>query len=173
MYDHEIRWYALIPVSLLLGLAVLIVEMSGWLPRFPARPDLFWCLAFFAALRSLPIMSIMAFGWCGLARDLLLGPKAGAASFAFVLVGWLALYWKPLAAARGRAGQAVAAGAGAFLVAAVKHGLDSGWLAPRLWERIFFIAIGDALLTALAYVPFTLLLSIPSFRPWRERSGFF
>ncbi len=173
MYETDIRWYALIPVSLLLGLAVLAVETSGAWGGFPFRPDLFWCLAFAAALKSPPAPSIIAFAWCGFARDMLLGPRAGSASLAFVLVGWLALYWKPLAAIRGLAGQAVLAGAGAFLAAALKHGLDAGGLAYVLWERIFFLALGDGVLTAFAYVPAVLILTLPSFRPWAERRSYY
>ncbi len=173
MYETDIRWFALIPVALLLGLADLAVETSGAWGGIPFRPDLFWCLAFAAALKSPPTPSIMAFAWCGFARDMLLGPRAGSASLAFVLVGWLALYWKPLSAIRGLAGQAALAGAGAFLVAGLKHALDAGSLAYVMWERIFFLALGDGFLTTLAYAPAALVLMLPSFRPWVERRSYY
>ncbi len=173
MYDHETRWFALAPVTLLLGCAVLTAETAGVWGRFPARPDWFWILAFFAALRTPPLSSIMTFAWCGLARDMLLGPRPGAASIAFVLVGWMALYWKPLASSRSWVGQAVGAGAGAFLVAVIKHGLDAGHLAWEVMEKIFFLSVGDGLLTSLAFLPMALVLSIPSFRPCRQRNGLF
>lgn len=172
MYEHDIRWYALVPDSLLLGLALLLAETAGWWGAFPVRPDLFWCLAFYAALKSPPTPSIMAFAWCGFARDMLLGSRPGASCLAFVVAGWLVLHWKPLAAIRGWLGQAVLSGAGAFAAGLIRHGLDAGRLAGVLWERIFFSALGDGVLTILAYVPAALIFSLSPFRPWRERRRF-
>ena len=173
MYDHEIRWSTLIPVSLVMGLLVLFAETSGLLPAIPVRPDWFWCLAFFAALRAPPVQSIFVFAWCGLARDLLLGPKMGSSALAFVLGGWIALYLKPVASLRGWIAQAATVAASAFLVAAAKHGLDAGRLAGGLWDRIFFLSAGDALATGVFYLPLVLVFCIPSFRPWRERFGYY
>lgn len=172
MFEHDIRWYALVPDSLLLGLALLFAETLGVWGGFPVRPDLFWCLAFYAALKSPPAPSIIAFAWCGFARDMLVGSRPGASSLAFILAGWLVLHWSPLAAIRGWGGQAVLAGAGAFVAGLLRHGLDAGRMAAVLWERTFFFALGDGVATVLAYVPMALLLSLPPFRPWRERRQF-
>lgn len=173
MYDHEVRWFTLLPMSILLGLTIVVLETQGVWGKLPVRPDFFWCLAFFAALKAPPVSSIFAFAWCGLMRDCFLGPKAGSASMAFVLLGWMMLYWKPLAALRGWLAHAVAAGSSACLVAFIKHSLDAGWMTTRLWEKIFFLGLGDGILTIAAYIPVALILSLPSFRPWRENSGYF
>jgi hypothetical protein len=173
MYDHEIRWSALIPLSLALGLVVLGVETTGVWGAFPVRPDWFWVLAFFAAMRALPVSSICVFAWCGFARDMLLGPRPGAASIAFILIGWIALYWKPLAATRGWFGQALAVGMSAFLVGVVKSCLDAGWMFAGMVDSIFFISLGIGMLSGVLFIPAAIFLSVGPFRPWRERTGLF
>ena len=172
MFEHDIRWYALVPVTLILGFFVLFAETSDVWGAFPMRPDWFWCLAVYAALKSPPTSSIVAFAWCGLARDFILGPKPGSAMLAFVAVGWAVLYWKPIVADRGLPSQAFMAGVGAVVVSFVRHMLDSGRLAYKLWDWMLVAALGDGVLTCLVYVPAVLVLSLPSFRPWRERGGY-
>lgn len=172
MYEHAIRFQVLVPVAALLGLAALFAEVCGLAPGFPGRPDWFWCLAVFAAIKAPPKQAILAFACCGLARDLLLGPKPGSAMFAFVLIGWFSLYWKPLAADRGWPGQVLFAALGALGIALIKHTLDYGLLAYKLWYWILAVSLSDAALTLPAYPPLAVLLAIPSFRPWREGSVF-
>ena len=173
MYEHEIRWYALLPVSIVLGLFAVLAEMAGVWGAFPGRPDWLWCLAMCAVLNAPPVPAIAAFAWCGLVRDFTLGSRPGSAMIAFILVGWTVLYWKPLAADRGWPGQALLAGAGAFVVALTRHGLDYGLLAYKLVDRLFFLSAADAVLTGIAYLPLAALLTLPQFRPWRERSGYY
>lgn len=172
MREHEIRWWVLIAVGMLIGFGQLFLEISGSWFSFPARPDWFWCLAFCAALRTSPVSAIAVFGLCGVMRDLLLGPRLGAGAIAFVAVGWLALSWRVLAVDRGWMWAALLAGVTAFLEALLRHSLEYGMLAHKLVERVFFVSLGDAALTALGYLPLTLVLAFHSFRPWRERSGF-
>lgn len=172
MYDHDIRWWALAPVGILIGLGQLFLEVSGVWFDFPARPDWLWCLAFFAALRTPPVSAICAFAACGFLRDVILGPKLGAGCIAFIVVGWIVLSWRILASDRGWPSAALMAGATAFLVAVLKHGLDYGGMTYKLMERVFFVSLGDAALTGVAFLPLALLLSSGSFRPWRARSGY-
>lgn len=173
MYDHDIRWWALAPLTLVLGFFVLLAETTGMWGEWPCRPEWFWCLAFLAALRSPPVASVFAFGWCGLSRDFLLGPKPGVAMLAFVIVGWMIHFWKPIAVVRGLPGQVFIAGVGAFAVSLLKHSLDYGSATYKLWDWVLLLSFGDALMTGVAYVPAALILGLPSFRPWRERSGYY
>lgn len=170
--EREMRWAVLVPTALLLGFAMLFAELRGWWGAFPARPDLLWCLAFLAGLRTGATPCIVAFALCGMVRDLFLGPKLGASAIAYVLVGWIFLYWRPLADARGWLMRAFMAGVGACMVAVVKRVLDYGDLSGALWERIAGLAAGDGVLTALVFIPAVVLLHAPSFRPWRDRSGY-
>ncbi len=173
MYDHEIRWSALVPLALVVGLAALFAEIAGFWGKFPARPDWLWILAFYAAMRATPVPSITAFAWCGFVRDVTLGSSLGSGAIAFVLTGWIALYWKPLASTRGWPGQAVTVGAGGFLVGVIRHGLDAGWLFPNVMDAVFFVSLGDGLLTSLAFIPLAIVFSLSPIRPWRERTGLF
>jgi rod shape-determining protein MreD len=172
MFDHEIRWYTLVALALLTGLAHLASETSGLWFAFPARPDWLWGLAFFAVLRTPPVSALAAFAACGVVRDALLGPRLGSAAIAYILVGWLVLSWRHLGGRHGILTSVLLAGVTAFLAALIRHSLDYGWLAHRLVDRIFFVSIGDGLLTGVGYLPLMLVLSAASFRPWRERSGF-
>ncbi|MCD8139826.1 MAG: rod shape-determining protein MreD [Planctomycetaceae bacterium] len=172
MYDHEVRWYALVPVAMLVAFAHIFAEAGGWYPQADVRPDWFWCLAFIAALRTPPTQAIVAFFTCGLIRDILVGPRLGAAAIAFLLIGYLTLSWRILASQRNYASQCLLAAVTAFLVAMLKHSLDYGGLTYKLIDRVFLLSLGDAVLTLAAYVPMSLILSLDSFRPWKERSGF-
>lgn len=173
MYEHGIRWYALVPVAMLVCLAVLLVETAGLWPRaFPARPDWLWALVFFTTLKTKPVPSIAAFALCGLFRDVMLGPRLGAGVFAYVTVGWMMLHWRMLATPRGWFSQLFAAGASAFLVALLRHALDYGPQAYKLMYRILFVSFADGVLTALVYVPMAGVLCLEAFRPWRRRDGY-
>ena len=173
MFENDIRWSALVPLSLALGLAVLAVEASGVWGALPFRPEWFGCLAFYAGLRAAPFPSLCAFAWCGLVRDGLLGDKMGSATIAFILIGWLGMHWKVLAAVRGALFQMAALGVCAFGMAALRRFLDAGGLWTRMLPASLLAALGDAVLSAFAYLPCVLLLSLPSLRPWRARNGFF
>lgn len=173
MYDHEVRWYVLAPITLILGFAVLSAETLDVWGGLPVRPDWFWCLAVVATMKTSPVSSLFVFAWCGLARDFLLGPKPGAAMLAFVLAGWFIQFWKPVAALRGLAGSVMLAGVGALAVSLLKHTLDYGALTYKLWDWMLVVAFGDALLTAVAVIPAALVLNMPSFRPWRESGGYY
>lgn len=173
MYDQEIRWRVLVPVSILLGFGMLAAEIFGLCPNFPARPDLFFCLAFLAGRRAPPVPTIVAFAWCGVVRDLLLGPKLGAATLAYVIAGWLVLYWKPLMILRVLPVQAAVVASTSLLAALLKHGFDAGRLVWGIFGRILFVSAADTVLTMLFFVPVVLVLSIPSFRPWRERGAYY
>lgn len=172
MYANDIRWWVLVPVSILIGLGQVFSEVSGLWFSFPSRPDWLWCLAFFAVLRSSPVSAIFAFGLCGFMRDVILGPKLGSACIAYLLIGWIALSWRILASDRGWFGAALLAGTTGFLVSVIRHSLDYGAMAYKLLDRVFFLSLGDAALTGLGFLPLALLLSLDSFRPWRERAGF-
>lgn len=170
MYDNDIRWYVLVPVAIIIAFGQLVAETSGLYFSFPARPSWLWCLAFFATLRTPPTPAIIAIALCGFIRDLSLGPKPGSASLAFIVVGWLALSWRLLASERSFAYQTLFVGVTAFLVSLLKHSLDYGFLTHKLIDRVFFVSVGDALLTLVAYPLLALALSFKSFRPWREIS---
>ncbi len=172
MYEHEVRWYALVPVAILVGFAHFFAEAGDWYPQMNIRPDWFWCLAFIAALRTPPTQAVVAFFSCGLIRDLLVGPRLGSAAIAFLIVGYLSLSWRILAYQRNFAYQCLLAAVTAFLVAMLKHSLDYGPLTYKLIDRVFLLSLGDAVLTLIAYVPMSLILSLDSFRPWKERSGY-
>ena len=173
MYDQDVRWYVLVPVTFILGFVAINVEIVDVWGTFPARPDWFWCLAVCATLKAPPVSSIFAFAWCGLARDFLLGSRPGSGALAFIAVGWLLHFWKPLAAVRGVPGRAVLAGMSAFIVALARHSLDYGALTYKLWDWLLVVSFGDALLTFVAFFPAAVVLGFPSFRPWREREGFY
>lgn len=172
MYEHEIRWSVLVPVAILVGFAALFAETCGVWFDFPARPDWLWCLAVFTVMKAPPVPSIGAFACCGLVRDLLLGPRPGAASIAFILTGWAVLYWKPVAALRGWRGHLSVACIGSCMAALLKHALDYGQLTYKLWYWVLTVSMGDALLTLTAYPLLAIVLTSPSFRPWREKSLF-
>ncbi len=172
MFDHEIRWYVLIAVAVLLGLAQLASETAGLWFDFPARPDWLWGVAFFAVLRTAPTAALTAFAVCGLVRDAVLGPKLGSAAIAYILVGWPVLSWRLLGGRHGVVTTTLLAGVTAFFAAVLRHLLDYGGFAYTLGDRIFFISVGDGLLTGLGYLPLMLVLGSASFRPWRERSGY-
>ncbi len=171
MHDNEIRWYALIPVGILLCFGCLFLETAGVWGAFPARPEWLWCLAFCATLRAPPVQSTAAFFLCGLLRDLLIGPRLGAGAAAFTAMGWVALHWRFIAVGHGWIGQAALAGWAGMFVAMIRHALECGPLAYALLSRVFFLGIADGALTGLAYLPLAALLCLPSFRPWRQRSG--
>lgn len=173
MFETEIRWFSVAPLALLLGLLALFCEIMGVWGGLSARPDLFWCLALCATMKTPPTTSMLVFLWCGLARDATLGPKMGAAAISFVLSGWLALYWKPVAADHGPLLQAPAAGISAFFVSLVRHGLSAGPLFGKVWRETALVSVGDALLTGIAYIPAALIFGLPWFRPWRRRQGYF
>lgn len=173
MYEHAIRWYALVSEILLICLAALLAETAGVWPRgLPARPDWLWCLAFFVTLKVRPVPSLLVFAVCGLFRDAMLGPRLGSACIAYVAIGWLALHWRVLATTRGWAPQLVAAGGSAFFAALLRHALDYGPLAHKLVYRILFVSFADGVLTALTYVPMAAVLCSGAFRPWRRRDGY-
>lgn len=172
MYEYDVRWWALIPVSILLGFTQLFSEVSGLWFSFPSRPEWLWCLAFTAALRTPPVSAICAFGVCGFVRDAVLGSTLGSASISYLLVGWVVLSWRILASDRGLLGEAVMVMVTAFLVAVLRHALDYGSLGYRLIDRVFFISLGDAALTGVVYLPLVLVLCLEAFRPWRERGVF-
>lgn len=172
MFDHEIRWYVLVAMAVLIGMGQIALETGGVWFGFPARPDWLWALAFFAALRTTPMSALAAFAACGVVRDVLLGPRLGSAAIAYILVGWLVLSWRLLASQHGFLTSTLLAGVTAFLVALIRHALDYGSQTYTLIDRIFFVSVGDGLLTGVAYLPLILILSVNSFCPWRERSGF-
>lgn len=172
MYEHEIRWFVLVPVAVLTGIFALFAEVSGIWFAFPARPDWLWCVAVFACLKAPPVQTIFAFACCGLVRDVFLGPRPGAALLAYIITGWLLLHWKTLASARGWTGQLALAFLGGLIAAVLKHTLDYGYLASKLWYWILAVSAADALVTMAAYPLVAILLTAPSFRPWREKSVF-
>lgn len=172
MYQHYVRWYALVPVAILIAFAHIFAETANLYLAFPARPEWLWCLALAAAMKTPPTPAMLAFAACGLIRDLFIGPKLGSALIAYIAVGWLTLSWRLLAHERNYAYQCLLAGVTCFLVALLKHSLDYGSLTYMLIERVFFTSLGDAVLTFAAYAPLGILLSLDSFRPWKERSGF-
>lgn len=172
MFEHDVRWYALIPTAMLMALAHLTAEMGGLWFSFPARPEWLWALAFYATLRTPPVQALAAFFLCGLLRDCILGPRLGAGAMAYLVVGWVTLNWRFLATSRGWPMQALVAAWSAFFVAMLKHALDYGPLAYKLLYRVFFVSFGDGVLTGFAYLPLLLVLSLDSFRPWRQRGGY-
>lgn len=172
MFDHEIRWATLIAMAVLVAMGQLLAETSGLWFAFPARPDWLWVLGFYAALRTASGSALVAFATCGLVRDLILGPTLGSAAIAYILVGWLVLSWRLLAAGHNIVTTVLLAGATAFLESLVRHSLDYGPLAFRLVDKVFFASVGDGVLTGIAYLPLMLVLSLGPFRPWEERSGY-
>ncbi|MCC8189255.1 MAG: hypothetical protein LIP77_01290 [Planctomycetes bacterium] len=168
MFDHEVRWYALVPVSILLGFAVIFLETARVWGALPIRPDLFWCLACLTVFRSPPLPSLFVFAWCGFCRGILLGTRPGADTLAYIVTGWLYLHWKPFSLGRGWAGQAIMAATAAAATSLLRQALAYGFLAHTLWERVLVVAVGDGLLTCPAYLLMAGVLALPSFRTWRD-----
>ncbi len=160
MHDREIRWFAFVPLALLVALLQLLAETAGVWGGFPLRPEILWCLAFYAALRVPPVQGLAAYFLCGVVRDGIVGAQPGAGALAYTLMGWLALHWRFLAAGHGWPGQAAFAGWAGIFVSMLRHGLDYGGLAYTLLSRVFFFGIGDGILTALAYLPLALAFGI-------------
>jgi rod shape-determining protein MreD len=167
--DHDIHWIALLPLAALLGLASLLAEVLAWWPGRAVRPDLIWCLAFFAMRRTPPATAMLAAFCCGLARDALLGPKLGAAALAYLLVVFAYLHLRETIAGEGFAEHAVLAGGLAFLVNLLKVFFDLGLGLPASWPDYFIVALGDGAATLAAYPPMYLALSLPFLEPTRER----
>ncbi len=172
MFEHEIRWHTLFGLAVLAALLQVGLETGGLWFGFPARPDWLWILALSATLRTAPTTAMIAFASCGIVRDLFLGPRMGAAAIAYILIGWLALSWRTLAVERSLVTAPLLAGTTAFLAALIRHSLEYGTLAYTLADRVFFVSVGDGLLTGVLYLPFALILSLHAFRPWQERSGY-
>ena len=172
MFDHEIRWPTPVAMAVLVAMCQLAAETSGLWFGFPARPDWLWGLAFHAALRTAPGAALVAFASCGLVRDLFLGPTLGSAAIAYILVGWAVLSWRLLAVGHNILTTVLLAGVTAFLESLVRPALDYGSLAYRLMDRVFFVSMGDGLLTGAAYLPLVLILGLGPFRPWEERGGY-
>lgn len=169
MNDHEINWISLLPLALLLSLASLLAEILGWWPGRVVRPDLTWCLAFFAMRRAFPAAAMLVAFCCGLARDLVLGPKLGAAALAYLLVVFAYLHLRERVAGGGFAEHAALAGGLAFLANLLKVFFDLGLEMPLSWADYFIVALGDGLATLAAYPVMYLLLSLPFLDPTRER----
>ncbi|MDR1745401.1 MAG: hypothetical protein LBS30_06585 [Planctomycetota bacterium] len=171
MFDQEIRWPTLFALAVLVSLMQIGLETGGVWFGFPARPDWVWCVAFYAVLRAAPVSALIAFASCGIVRDLFLGPRLGSAAIAYIVVGWLALSWRSFASERVFLTTTLLAGTTAFLAALLRHALDYGPLAYTLIDRVFFVAVGDGLLTGAAYPFLAVLLSLRAFRPCQERLG--
>lgn len=169
MNDHDINWIALLPLAPLLGLASLSAEVLGWWPGGAVRPDLIWCLAFFAVRRTLPATAMLAAFCCGLARDALLGPKLGAATLAYLLAAFAYLHLREMIAGEGFAEHAALAGGLAFLVNLLKAFFDLGLGFSVFWPDCFIVALGDGAATLAAYPFMHLALSLPFLQPIRER----
>ena len=169
MFNSEVRWGVLLPEALLIAMLSLILEMGGVWPNPLARPDWLWCLAFLVGMHVTPVSAIVAYAWCGLVRDFILGPKPGASFMAFVGVGWCMLAARFGLFDRGLFTQAFAAGLGAFLVGVCKHSLDLGWTALPMFENVFTQALGDGALTGLVFIPCAFIFALSSLRPWSER----
>lgn len=172
MYRQVIRWPTLICVAVLFGMAHLASETGALWFGFPARPDWIYLVAFVCTLRASPVAAVTAFACCGLVRDLVLGPKLGAAVIAYILVGWSTTAWRTLAANQGVLATTLSAGITAFVASLIKHSLDYGMQTHKLIDRIFFIAVGDGLLSGVAYLPLVFLLGIEALKPWQERDGY-
>ena len=169
MNDHDVNWIALVPLAFLVAVLALVLEMAGVWPGKAVRPDLAWCLAFFAARRAFPVVALPTAFVCGLARDLVLGPKLGAATLAYLLVAWTYLYLRETTAGGGFVEHAVLVGGLAFCVNALKTFLDLGGGIAQAWSDYFIVALGDGVATLAAYPVMFLLLSIPFLDPTRER----
>lgn len=169
MSDREVNWFALIPLTLTAGLLSLVLEIARIWPGTTIRPDLVWCVAFFAMRRADAAAVLGAAFAGGLARDLLLGPKLGSAVLAFYLAGLVFIHLREAVAGGGFAEHAVLVGGLAFFVNFLKVFLDQGWDVSRSWSGYFFVALGDGLLTLAAYPFVYLFLSLPGLDPTRER----
>lgn len=169
MDDHDINWIALIPLSFIVGLAVLVLEINGLWPGRVIRPDLVWCLAFFATRRATPANALAASAWCGLARDLTLGPRLGAATLAYLLVAIAFLYLRELVAGGGFFDHAALFGALVVAVSLLKSAFDFGVVFFTAWADCIVIALGCGLATLIAYPVMHALLAVPWLCPTRAR----
>jgi rod shape-determining protein MreD len=167
--DRETYWPVLAPLALLVGFASLALEMFRVWPWRAVRPDFLWCLAFFAARRAPAHQTLAAFFFCGVARDLLAGPKLGAGALSFPASAWALLALRDYAAGGAFAEHLVLAGIAAVVAETLLRFLNAGLAVPRLWSDCLVFGLADGLMT-LAFHPATMLVfSIRSFKPWRER----
>ena len=169
MDDHDIRWVALLPLPFVIGLAMLLFEVNGLWPGGVIRPDLVWCLVFFATRRSAAVNVLLASAWCGLARDLTLGPKLGAAALAYFLLAIAFLHLREWAAGGGFIDHAALFAALVVGVNLVKAALDGGAAFFADWSDNLIIAFGNSLATLVAYPLMYVLLAIPWIEPTRVR----
>ena len=169
MDDRDISWIALVPLAILAGLAVLLAETGGLWPGRVVRPDLVWCLAFFAARRAAPTDALAASAWCGLARDMVLGPKLGSAILAYLLVAITHLHLRERIAGGGFIDYAALIGALAVAVNLARSAFDSGPGFLDAWADGAIAAAGCGLATLAAYPAMYALLSVSWFNPTRER----
>ncbi|MDR1535942.1 MAG: rod shape-determining protein MreD [Planctomycetota bacterium] len=169
MNQRQISWPVLFQTAVILGLIELAGEIMGLWGRFLFRPDWFWCLAVFSALKMTPVSAMIAFALCGLIRDLSIGPRLGAAMFAYIVVGWIALAWNRAVMFQGWIQQIPLAGLGAFLAAGLRLALESG--DPATAESLI-LALGQGGLTLVVYVPAGLFFSLSPLCPGREQSWF-
>ncbi len=169
MYDEEINWLALLPLPLLLGLLFLLAEIGGVWPGRSIRPDIIWCLAYFAGRRAIPVLALTAAAYCGLAHDLLLGPKLGAATLAYILVAWLFMYWREEVAGGGFLEHTVLLGVLAIIVNLLRTILEVGDGFLEMWSEYLIVAVVSGIVTAVVYPLFYVLFSLPGFDPTRRR----
>ncbi|MDR0361548.1 MAG: hypothetical protein LBJ46_02520 [Planctomycetota bacterium] len=169
MGDHEVNWRILAPAAILIGFASLALEMARLWPWQGLRPDFLWCLAFHAARRSPARQALGAFFLCGSARDFLIGFRLGSGSLAFLASAWALLALRDFAASGAFVEHVVLAGTAAVVAEALVRFLNAGLAIGGLWTDCLALGVGDGLATLLT-LPFMMaLLSIPCFRPWKER----
>ena len=169
MDDRDINWISLVPLAILMGLAVLLAEIGGLWPGRAVRPDLVWCLAFFAARRAAPANALAASAWCGLARDLVLGPKLGSAALAYLLAAIAYLHLRERIAGGGFLDYAALVGALAVSACLARSALDSGPGFFDAWADSVIAAAGCGLATLAAYPVMYAVLSVARLNPTRER----
>lgn len=169
MIEQEVRWQVLAPISILWALAILAAAMTDIWPFRLFGAEWLWCLAWVSAAKSPPMSAILACAWCGLARDVFLGPRMGSGMLAYVFVGWLSAMWRSSAPPGNGLERTVLVAAGALGVSWFMAMLDAGAVAAGFDGSNLLASLGTGLASGAAY-PLACLLSSPEpFRTWRER----
>jgi hypothetical protein len=169
MKDREVVWISLIPLALLAGLFMLLLEMAGVWPLKDIRPDFVWCIGFYAVRRSTPVSTLAGLAYSGLAYDLILGPKLGAATLAYLLTACIFLVLKDQVAGGGAVEHTVLLGLLAIIAVFLRLLLTLGGDFFTIWSYNIIVVLVSGLLTLVVYPLLYVLLSIPWLNPTREK----
>ncbi len=169
MKDREVVWISLIPLALLAGFFMLLLEMADVWPLRDIRPDFVWCVGFYAVRRSTPVSTLFAMAYSGLAYDVILGPKLGAATLAYLLTACIFLVLKDQVAGGGFVEHTVLIGLLAIITVFMRLLLTLGSDFFTVWSYSTIVVFVSGLFTLAVYPMLYILFSLPWLNPTREK----